>query len=111
MFIFECEHLYGLCVFSSPFKEFARFLKEDWKFDLNSMYSMHVCMHVCMYMCVSHWWSSRARGAFAVLGAGTGFGQSWAVYFLPLDDHSMLRMTQNKTKKQNKKTMKWQEMG
>lgn len=53
---------------------------------------------VCVCVCVSHWWSSRAWGAFAVLGAGAGFRQGRAVYLLPLDDHSMMRMTQRKNK-------------
>ena len=40
---------------------------------------------------VAHWGSSRAGGAFAVLGAGAGFGHGGAVHLLSLDDDSMVR--------------------
>jgi len=40
--------------------------------------------------------SRRARGAFAVLRAGAGFGQGRAIYLLPLDDHSTMQMTKKK---------------
>lgn len=54
---------------------------------------------MCVCLCAAHWWSSRAGGAFAILGAGAGFGQRRTVCLLPLDHHSMTAM---------KNTKRWQ---
>lgn len=73
-----------------------------------------------VYLCAAHWRSSRAGRAFAVLGAGAGFGHGWAVCLLPLDDTAwwgwhednkpMKKGKKRERQKEKKKVWQWYEL-
>lgn len=59
-------------------------------------------LSVSVRYCGAYWGSCGAGGAFAVLGAGAGFGQGRAVCLLPLDDSATVRTGTEKMKPQTK---------